>query len=141
MNSHALGSRRGRTLQVWTPEDKAFWEQEGEAVAKLKDANGKVLYDVLVSGRVVTIGYATADQTQDLDALVLVGRTALANPAASIGILSSGTAAIVIAHRVCLVSIRTVISASRPRISGQGRAARVPTAAPVTSIDTAFTSA
>ncbi len=35
MNAHALGSRRGRVLQIWTPEDKAFWEQEGEAVAKL----------------------------------------------------------------------------------------------------------
>jgi NNP family nitrate/nitrite transporter-like MFS transporter len=30
----ALG-RKGRTLTVWTPEDKAFWEREGEAVAKL----------------------------------------------------------------------------------------------------------
>ncbi|MFT3721426.1 MFS transporter [Pseudorhodoferax sp.] len=27
--------RRGRTLQIWTPEDKAFWEKEGEAIAKL----------------------------------------------------------------------------------------------------------
>lgn len=30
----ALG-RKGRTLTVWTPEDKAFWEREGEAVAKI----------------------------------------------------------------------------------------------------------
>ena len=27
--------RAGRVLHVWTPEDKAFWEREGEAVAKL----------------------------------------------------------------------------------------------------------
>ena len=27
--------RKGRTLTVWTPEDKAFWEREGEAVAKI----------------------------------------------------------------------------------------------------------
>ncbi|WP_399683077.1 MFS transporter [Xenophilus sp.] len=27
--------RAGRTLQIWTPEDKAFWVQEGEAIAKL----------------------------------------------------------------------------------------------------------
>jgi MFS transporter, NNP family, nitrate/nitrite transporter len=26
---------RGRVLHIWTPEDKAFWEREGEAVAKL----------------------------------------------------------------------------------------------------------
>jgi len=28
-------ARRGRVLTLWTPEDKAFWEREGEAVAKL----------------------------------------------------------------------------------------------------------
>ncbi|MGE0155273.1 MAG: MFS transporter [Lautropia sp.] len=27
--------RRGRTLQIWTPEDRAFWEQQGQAIAKL----------------------------------------------------------------------------------------------------------
>ena len=26
---------RGRTLTIWTPEDKRFWAQEGEAIAKL----------------------------------------------------------------------------------------------------------
>jgi NNP family nitrate/nitrite transporter-like MFS transporter len=26
---------RGRLLTIWTPEDKAFWEKEGEAIAKL----------------------------------------------------------------------------------------------------------
>jgi len=26
---------RGRVLSIWTPEDKAFWEREGEAIAKL----------------------------------------------------------------------------------------------------------
>jgi NNP family nitrate/nitrite transporter-like MFS transporter len=35
MGSQAMGTRQGRTLEVWTPEDKAFWEREGEAVAKL----------------------------------------------------------------------------------------------------------
>lgn len=35
MNSHTLRAGPGRTLQIWTPEDKAFWEREGEAVAKL----------------------------------------------------------------------------------------------------------
>ena len=30
----ALG-RKGRTLTVWTPEDKQFWETQGEAVAKI----------------------------------------------------------------------------------------------------------
>ncbi|MBP6764503.1 MAG: nitrate/nitrite transporter, partial [Rubrivivax sp.] len=35
MNSRVIGARRGRVLDIWTPEDKAFWEQEGEAVAKL----------------------------------------------------------------------------------------------------------
>ena len=33
--SPPLSSRRGRTLDIWTPEDKAFWEREGEAIAKL----------------------------------------------------------------------------------------------------------
>lgn len=28
-------SRPGRVLRVWTPEDKAFWEREGDAIAKL----------------------------------------------------------------------------------------------------------
>ncbi|GAB3767191.1 NarK family nitrate/nitrite MFS transporter [Ramlibacter monticola] len=28
-------SRPGRTLTIWTPEDKAFWEREGEAIAKI----------------------------------------------------------------------------------------------------------
>ena len=27
--------RKGRILTVWTPEDKAFWEREGEAIAKI----------------------------------------------------------------------------------------------------------
>jgi MFS transporter, NNP family, nitrate/nitrite transporter len=27
--------RRSRVLHLWTPEDKAFWEKEGEAIAKL----------------------------------------------------------------------------------------------------------
>jgi MFS transporter, NNP family, nitrate/nitrite transporter len=27
--------RRGRVLHLWTPEDKTFWEKEGEAIAKL----------------------------------------------------------------------------------------------------------
>ncbi len=28
-------SRRARVLTIWTPEDKAFWEREGDAIAKL----------------------------------------------------------------------------------------------------------
>ena len=28
-------ARPGGTLHLWTPEDKSFWEREGEAVAKL----------------------------------------------------------------------------------------------------------
>jgi NNP family nitrate/nitrite transporter-like MFS transporter len=36
MSTQAIESRpRGRVLSVWTPEDKAFWEKEGEAIAKL----------------------------------------------------------------------------------------------------------
>ena len=35
MTTPTLGAQRGRTLDIWTPEDKAFWEREGEAVAKL----------------------------------------------------------------------------------------------------------
>lgn len=35
MNSRTLGATAGRTLTVWTPEDKAFWHQQGEAIAKL----------------------------------------------------------------------------------------------------------
>lgn len=35
MSNHQASGRQGRTLTLWTPEDKAFWEREGEAVAKL----------------------------------------------------------------------------------------------------------
>ncbi|MGD9945334.1 MAG: MFS transporter, partial [Burkholderiaceae bacterium] len=35
MSSHSSQIRPGRTLEIWTPEDKAFWEREGEAIAKL----------------------------------------------------------------------------------------------------------
>ena len=35
MTTHTLGPRRGRVIEIWTPEDKAFWEREGEAVAKI----------------------------------------------------------------------------------------------------------
>ncbi|MGN6315184.1 NarK family nitrate/nitrite MFS transporter [Trinickia sp.] len=35
MTTRSLTQRSGHTLEVWTPEDKAFWEREGEAVAKL----------------------------------------------------------------------------------------------------------
>ncbi|MGG1943421.1 NarK family nitrate/nitrite MFS transporter [Trinickia sp. NRRL B-1857] len=35
MNIRSLTQRSGHTLEIWTPEDKAFWEREGEAVAKL----------------------------------------------------------------------------------------------------------
>jgi NNP family nitrate/nitrite transporter-like MFS transporter len=35
MNARTIDARRGRTIDIWTPEDKAFWEREGEAVAKL----------------------------------------------------------------------------------------------------------
>ena len=31
----AVPARTGRTLHIWTPEDKSFWEREGDAVAKL----------------------------------------------------------------------------------------------------------
>ncbi|WP_028604384.1 MFS transporter [Ottowia thiooxydans] len=35
MSSITRNRSRQRTLTIWTPEDKAFWEREGEAVAKL----------------------------------------------------------------------------------------------------------
>jgi MFS transporter, NNP family, nitrate/nitrite transporter len=35
MNGKTLAAGRGRTLQVWTPEDRQFWEQQGEAIAKM----------------------------------------------------------------------------------------------------------
>ena len=28
-------TRKSRVLQIWTPEDKAFWEREGKAIANL----------------------------------------------------------------------------------------------------------
>ena len=35
-SGHASGSSRpGTLLHVWTPEDKAIWEREGQAIAKL----------------------------------------------------------------------------------------------------------
>lgn len=35
MRNDDLSARRGSTLYIWTPEDKAFWEREGEAIAKI----------------------------------------------------------------------------------------------------------
>ena len=35
MNASTSAARPSRTLAIWTPEDKAFWEREGEAIAKL----------------------------------------------------------------------------------------------------------
>ena len=35
MSTPSLSARPGRTLTHWNPEDKAFWEREGEAIAKL----------------------------------------------------------------------------------------------------------
>ena len=35
MTPDTMPPRRGRTLRVWTPEDKAFWERQGQAIANL----------------------------------------------------------------------------------------------------------
>lgn len=35
MSTSNTSARPGRTLTLWTPEDKAFWAHQGEAVAKL----------------------------------------------------------------------------------------------------------
>ncbi|WP_422845034.1 NarK family nitrate/nitrite MFS transporter [Acidovorax sp. M2(2025)] len=35
MSAITTSGRPGRLLTLWTPEDKSFWEREGEAVAKL----------------------------------------------------------------------------------------------------------
>ena len=35
MSANTIPKRAGRLITLWTPEDKAFWEREGEAVAKL----------------------------------------------------------------------------------------------------------
>ena len=35
MSATPASGRSGRLLTLWTPEDKSFWEREGEAVAKL----------------------------------------------------------------------------------------------------------
>ena len=35
MSATTTSGRQGRLLTIWAPEDKSFWEREGEAVAKL----------------------------------------------------------------------------------------------------------
>ncbi|WP_338439462.1 NarK family nitrate/nitrite MFS transporter [uncultured Aquabacterium sp.] len=35
MTTTHAGARPGSTLTVWTPEDKSFWESQGQAIAKL----------------------------------------------------------------------------------------------------------
>lgn len=35
LTTTAPSGRHGRVLTIWTPEDKAFWEREGEAIAKI----------------------------------------------------------------------------------------------------------
>ena len=35
MSATPASRRQGRLLTLWAPEDKSFWEREGEAIAKL----------------------------------------------------------------------------------------------------------
>jgi hypothetical protein len=37
MGSEVIANRTklGSVLRIWTPEDKAFWEQEGRAIANI----------------------------------------------------------------------------------------------------------
>jgi NNP family nitrate/nitrite transporter-like MFS transporter len=35
MNTTTAAARKGRILDIWNPEDKAFWAQQGEAIARL----------------------------------------------------------------------------------------------------------
>ncbi|ACC75230.1 NarK family nitrate/nitrite MFS transporter [Paraburkholderia phymatum] len=35
MTTRPLLSHRGQTIHIWAPEDKAFWQREGEAIARL----------------------------------------------------------------------------------------------------------
>jgi NNP family nitrate/nitrite transporter-like MFS transporter len=35
MTEQTVPTRRGRVLTIWTPEDRAFWETEGRAIAQL----------------------------------------------------------------------------------------------------------
>ena len=35
MSATTTSGRQGRLLTIWAPEDKSFWEREGEAIAKL----------------------------------------------------------------------------------------------------------
>jgi hypothetical protein len=35
MTEQTVPTRRGRVLTIWTPEDRAFWEAEGRAIAQL----------------------------------------------------------------------------------------------------------
>ncbi len=35
MTEQTLPARRGRVLTLWTPEDKAFWETQGQAIAQI----------------------------------------------------------------------------------------------------------
>ena len=35
MSTRALRENLGKTLTVWTPEDKAFWAREGQAIANI----------------------------------------------------------------------------------------------------------
>ena len=35
MSTQAIPARRNRLLTIWTPEDRTFWETEGQAIAQL----------------------------------------------------------------------------------------------------------
>jgi NNP family nitrate/nitrite transporter-like MFS transporter len=35
MTNETGAAQSGRILRIWTPEDKAFWEAEGRAIANL----------------------------------------------------------------------------------------------------------
>ena len=34
MSATTTSGRQGRLLTIWAPEDKSFWEREGEVIAK-----------------------------------------------------------------------------------------------------------
>ena len=67
MNTTAphTGARRGSVLHLWTPEDKSFWEREGEAVAKINHGFTGLLRKLKI-GVIVAADVIRVQQAQQL---------------------------------------------------------------------------
>jgi hypothetical protein len=95
------GKNRGTGLP-FTPTTVYYVTKFGDTLSDIASQLGAQLqitaaaqFDVSVRGRVLTVSNALSTQDKEIDATVLVGVTDTANPTASTGLRTAGTAAVV----------------------------------------------